>query len=149
MIDALIAYFHYLGMMSLLAALVTEHALIGGELDSRRARQLVFTDRVHWISIAVMLVSGLLRTTWFGKGIAFYTGSPLFHAKMTLFAAVVLLAVYPTLKFLDLRRSIQDGMAPRLPAGVIGRVTLLLRMELIVVIVLPLLAVIMARGFGY
>jgi len=149
MLDAVIAYFHYIGMMSLLAALVAEHMLLGGELDIRRGRQLALTDRVYWVSVGVVLVSGLLRMAWFGKGMAFYAGSPLFHAKMTLFVLVIALSVYPTVKFLDVGRSARDGLPPRLSAGVAGRLKLLLRMELAAVILIPLLAVAMARGFGY
>ncbi len=149
MLDAVVAYFHYLGMMSVLAALVTEHMLLGGELDIRRGRQLALTDRVYWVSMAIALVSGLLRMTWFGKGMAFYTGSALFHAKISLFAVVVVLSIYPSVKIVDLGRSIRDGLPPRLPAGASRRLKLLLRMELTAVILIPLLAVAMARGFGY
>jgi putative membrane protein len=149
MLDAVVAYFHFVGIMSLLAALVAEHMLLGGELDVRRGRQLAATDRVYWCSAAIVLVSGLLRMTWFGKGMAFYAGNPLFHAKMAVFVLVIVLSIYPGLKFLDVRRSTRDGLPPRLPDGVTMRLKMLLRMELAAVILIPLLAVAMARGFGY
>lgn len=149
MIDAVVAYFHYLGMMCLLAALVAEHMLLGGEVDMRRGRQLALTDRVYWVAVAVVLVSGLLRMTWFGKGMAFYAQSALFHAKTGLFVVIVLLSLYPAMKFLDVGRSVRDGLAPRLPEGVVRRLTVLLRLELAVAVLIPLLAVVMARGFGY
>ena len=48
MIDALVAYFHYLAMMCLLAALVGEHLLLGGDPGSGRLRQLAATAVFFW-----------------------------------------------------------------------------------------------------
>jgi putative membrane protein len=149
MADASVAYLHFLGIMCLLAALVGEHLLLGGDLDSKRTRQLVNTDLVYGIAVAVVLVTGLLRLTFFGKGIAFYTGSPLFHAKMGLFVAVVVLSLYPTKCFREMRRELRDGAAPRLGAAHRRRLTLFVRAELTGLVLIPLFAVLMGRGFGY
>lgn len=149
MLDALVAYFHYLGMIGLVAALVTEHALLGGPLDQRRWRQLGIADRVYWLSVAAVVASGLLRTYWFGKGAPFYAGNPLFHVKLGLFTLVVGLSVYPALILARMRRSVREGMTPGTPDANIARMTLFVRLGLAVVILVPLLAVSMGRGFGY
>jgi putative membrane protein len=149
MADASVAYLHFLGMMCLLAALVGEHLLLGGDLDSKRTRQLVNTDLVYRIAVAVVLVTGLLRLTFFGKGIAFYTGSALFHAKMGLFVAVVALSLYPTKCFREMRRELRDGAASRLGVAHRRRLTMFVRAELASLVLIPSFAVLMGRGFGY
>ncbi len=149
MIDAFVAYFHYLGIMILLAALVGEHLLLSGELDAGRGRQLVITDVIYIVAVALVLVSGLLRLSYFGKGLAFYTSNPLFHVKMTLFVIAAILSVYPTVQIRGMRPAVRSGQAPGLGAGMIRRLKLLVRVELMLIASIPLLAVLMGRGFGY
>lgn len=149
MIDAFVAYFHYLGIMILLAALVGEHLLLSGELDAGRGRQLVVTDVIYIVAVAIVLVSGLLRVSYFGKGLAFYTSNPLFHVKMTLFVAAALLSVYPTVQIRGVRSGVRSGRAPDLGASTIRRLKLLVRVELLLIACIPLFAVLMGRGFGY
>jgi putative membrane protein len=149
MINAFVAYFHFLGIMLLLAALVGEHLLLSGELDAGRGRQLVITDVIYIVAVALVLVSGLLRLIYFGKGLAFYTSNPLFHVKMTLFVVAAVLSVYPTVQIRGLRPAVRSGQAPGLGAGMIRRLKLLVRVELMLIATIPLLAVLMGRGFGY
>src|SRR5210317_1603662 len=104
MIDAFVAYFHYLGIMLLLAALVGEHLLLSGELDAGRGRQLVIT---------------------------------------------AILSVYPKVQIRGMRPAVRSGQAPGLGAGMIRRLKLLVRVELMLIATIPLLAVLMGRGFGY
>ena len=99
MIDALVAYVHYLGIMTLMAALVSEHLLIGGTFDLERARQMVTADVIFGVAAAAVLLSGVLRMFYFGKGAAYYLGNPLYHAKLTLFVVAALLSVYPIVQF--------------------------------------------------
>ena len=149
MINAFVAYFHFLGIMLLLAALVGEHLLLSGELDAGRGRQLVITDVIYIVAVALVLVSGLLRLIYFGKGLAFYTSNPLFHVKMTLFVVAAVLSVYPTVQIRGLRPAVRSGQAPGLGAGMIRRLKLLVRVELMLIATIPLLAVLMGRGFGF
>ena len=145
MIDALVAYFHYLAMMCLLAALVGEHLLLGGDPGSGRLRQLAATDRVYDAAVVLVLVTGVLRLTWFGKGIVFYTGNPLFHVKMTLFGVLVLLAVYQARQVARLCAA--ETASP--PMRGIDRLKILVRVQMTLVVLIPALAVLMGRGFGY
>lgn len=149
MVDAFVAYLHYLGMMLLLAALVAEHLILSARLDLARARQLIITDVIYGSAAVVVLITGLLRATYFGKGLPFYTGNPLFHAKVGLFVLAALISVYPTVQFVSLRPAIRAGRTPELSPGLVGRLRLMIRTELTLVVCIPLLAVLMGRGFGY
>lgn len=149
MADAVVAYLHYLGMMLLLGALVGEHLILGGKLDLSRARQLVATDVIYASAAGLVLVTGLLRASYFGKGLPFYTGNPLFHAKVSLFVLAVLISVYPTVRFLSMRAGIRAGRTPELSPELTARLKILIRIELTLIVCIPLLAVLMGRGFGY
>jgi putative membrane protein len=109
----------------------------------------VITDVIYIVAVALVLVSGLLRLIYFGKGLAFYTSNPLFHVKMTLFVVAAVLSVYPTVQIRGLRPAVRSGQAPGLGAGMIRRLKLLVRVELMLIATIPLLAVLMGRGFGY
>lgn len=147
--DAFVAYLHYLGIMVLLGALVGEHLILSGRLDHHRARQLGITDVIYGSAAGVVLVTGLLRATYFGKGLAFYTGNPLFHAKVTLFVLAALISVYPTVQFVSMRPALRAGRPPEFSPALVGRLKVLIRIELTIIALIPLLAVLMGRGFGY
>lgn len=149
MADAVVAYLHYLGMMLLLAALVGEHLILSGKLDLGRARQLVAADAIYASAAGLVLVTGLLRASHFGKGLPFYTGNPLFHAKISLFVLAVLISVYPTVHCFSMRAGIRAGRTPELPSALIDRLKILIRIELTLIACIPLLAVLMGRGFGF
>jgi putative membrane protein len=149
MADALIAYVHYLAMMLLMAALVTEHVLLGSNLELRRARQLATTDLIYVAAAAAVLLTGLLRLLYFGKGAAFYFGNPLFHAKLTLFVVAALLSVYPSVQIAGWRAGLKAGHAPQLQPRRCSVMRWLIRFEMLAIALIPLLAVLMGRGFGY
>jgi putative membrane protein len=149
MADAVVAYLHYLGMMLLLGALVGEHLILSGKLDLQRARQLAATDVIYVSAAALVLVTGLLRASYFGKGLPFYTGNPLFHAKVSLFVLAALISVYPTVQFFSMRAGIRTEQMPELAPALIDRLKILIRIELTLIVCIPMLAVLMGRGFGY
>jgi len=149
LIDAFVAYIHYLGMMTLMAALVSEHLLIGGDFDLARARQLVMVDLIYGVAAGAVLVTGVLRMFYFGKGAAFYLENPLFHAKLGLFIFLALLSVYPTVQFRSWRPGVKAGQLPDVPRTRLTGMRRVVRLELLAVVLIPLLAVMMGRGFGY
>jgi putative membrane protein len=140
--SVLFAFLHHLAAFTLVAAIVLEFVLIRLPVDPTNARRLALADMVVGISAGVLLVVGLLRVFYFEKGAAFYLHNAAFIAKMVLFAAVALLSIYPTLKFLSWRKGRIDPAA--LPA--IRRV---LHLELVGVVLILLCAALMARGIGF
>ncbi|MGD8978204.1 MAG: DUF2214 family protein [Gammaproteobacteria bacterium] len=149
MADAFVAYIHFLGMMMLMAALVTEHVLLGGTLELRRARQLATTDLIYIAAAAAVLLTGILRMFYYGKGAAFYFGNPLFHLKLTLFFVAALLSVYPSVQIAGWRAGLKTGKAPQLQPRRSSVMRWLIRLELLAIVLIPLTAALMGRGFGY
>lgn len=140
--DILTRYFHFAGIMVFSFALITEHGLVKAEVSGRRMQRLAVVDAVYGVSAAVVLITGLVQWLWVGKPAAFYTQNPLFHIKLTVFIVIALLSVYPTVFFAKRRKTGAETV--RVPKPVI----MLLRLELLLLFVLPMLGVLMARGYG-
>lgn len=148
MADAIAAYLHYLSIFLLFALLVLEHRLFKLPLDLDRARSLMRIDIAYGITASLVLATGLARVLWFGKGSAYYLHNSLFHAKVGLFVLVALLSTFPTVVFLGWRNSIKAGQVPVLSPRTGKLLVITLRAELTLLLVLPLLGSLMARGFG-
>lgn len=144
MSEVVISYLHYLGFAALAAALVLELVLFRTEVTGAVARRIARVDAAYGASALIVLVSGLMRLMVFGKPVAYYMKNGLFHVKITLFVVAVLLSVYPTIKFIKNRKAPVDGKVVY-P----GSVGVLLKIQLLILLVIPMLAVMMARGYGF
>jgi putative membrane protein len=140
----LINYAHFLGLAGLFAALTVELALFSPRVGGEVARRLARIDALYGLSALVALGTGLLKVFDGDKPAAYYGANPLFHVKVTLFVVVLLLSVYPTVQFIRRRRAAAD--AEVVYPSSIG---VLLRIQLALLLAMPLLAVLMARGYGY
>jgi putative membrane protein len=148
MAEIIVAYFHFIGIMSLFGALLAEHLLFKKTMSLTQAKSLLLTDLAYGIAAIVVLISGLLRLFYYGKGLSFYLSNPIFHAKISLFLIVAILSIYPTVNLLTWRRSLKKGIIPEIEGKIYKRVILHIRIELTLLTILPFLAVLMARGIG-
>jgi putative membrane protein len=148
MAQALVAYLHYLSIFVLFALLSVEHIQFKLPLDLTRARSLIITDIAYGICASVVLLTGAARALWFTKGADYYLHNSLFHAKVGLFLLVALLSIVPTLTFLQMRNSLNNGQVPQISAARGKWVINCIRAELLLLLMMPLLAVFMARGYG-
>ena len=148
MVHTLVVYLHYLSIFLLFALLSIEHVQFKLPLDLRRARNLIITDLAYGVCAGLVLFTGLARVLWYGKGLDYYLGNSLFHAKVGLFIVIGLISVVPTFVFLNWRNSLQASEVPQVSARQAKLVTGVIRLELLLLLVIPLLAVLMARGHG-
>lgn len=148
MAQAIAAYIHYLSIFILFALLAIEHVQFKLPLDLKRARSLIITDIAYGICAGAVLFSGLARVLWYGRGLDYYLGNSLFHAKVGLFILVGLISVVPTFVFLNWRNSLKAGEIPQVSPAKARLVTLVIRLELLLLLIIPLLATLMARGHG-
>ena len=143
-LDALLAIAHHLVVFPLVAVLVAEAALACGPPDAGRLRQLGRLDRLYGGLSMLVLVVGGLRVVYGAKGWSFYATSPLFWTKLSLFVAVGLLSIVPT------SRLIRWSRAGALPDAAAWRSTQAwMRAQLVVIALIPVAAVLMARGVGH
>ncbi|BCD84950.1 hypothetical protein PSm6_13570 [Pseudomonas solani] len=148
MAQAIAAYLHYLSIFLLFSLLVLEHRLFKLPLDLERARSLIRVDIAYGLSAGLVLATGLARVLWYGKGTEYYLKNSLFHAKIGLFILVALLSALPTFVFLNWRNELKAGQVPQVSPKTAKLVIMAIRLELLLALVIPLLAALMARGFG-
>ncbi len=145
--DILIPYLHYIGIMVLMGSLITEHVVLKPGINKSQIKSLATTDLIYGIAAAVVLVTGLLR--WFVvdvKGAEFFNKNPLFHIKVTLFVVIVILSIFPTLKFLKWRKSVRKGQEVVVTEAEAKKQLMFIRIELLLLAIIPLLAVMVSMG---
>ncbi len=147
--SVLFAFLHHLAAFTLVAAIVVEFFVLREALTASTARILLKADLVYGISAGLLLVIGLMRVFYFEKGPDYYFHSVPFFAKLTLFVAVGLLSIYPTVKFMSWRESVRAGRAPEAGAATITSIRTVLHIELGGVMLILLCAALMARGVGF
>ena len=148
MADALAASLHYLAIFVLFALLTAEHMLFKPDLDAATARRLMRIDIAYGITAGLVLFTGLARVLWFAKGTDYYLHNYLFHAKVSLFVVIGLLSIVPTLTFFGWRNEVLAGQAPNLSPAKARRTIMVIRLELLLLAAMPVLASLMARGYG-
>lgn len=143
-----IAYLHIIAIMVLMGSLISEHVILKPGMTRTQIKSLAAIDLIYGIAAGVVLISGLLRWFVYGKGAAFYLSNPLFHTKLTLFVIMAILSIFPTIKFLKWRKEVNSGTEPDIDGKTVSRLLIFIRIELLIVVILPLLAVMIARGIG-
>lgn len=148
MTGALVAYAHYAAMVFIALLLVFELQACVPGLPAARMRYLARVDLLYVAAAVLALATGVLRVVWFGQGAGFYLHNPVFYIKLALFAAVGLLSIPPTLQYLRWMRALKSGGTAFAEPWQVARVRRYLVAELVLFALIPLMAVLMARGIG-
>jgi len=147
-IDAALAYLHFTAIILLFAFLSVELMLMRGALEPAAIRLLGRVDLWYFGSAIAALVTGFLRLAFGAKGADFYLSSWPVYVKIGLFLAVALISVQPTLTFVRWRRALDHDSGWRVGEDERRRMRRYLMMEVHFAALIPLFAVIMARGLG-
>ncbi|MDP6416515.1 MAG: DUF2214 family protein [Gammaproteobacteria bacterium] len=133
---------HYLAILVLAITLIIENRAISPTISDEEAINLVKVDNVFRISAVLVAVFGLILWLWVGKPREFYRMNLFFQIKLGLFVLAAVLSIYPTFFFFKVRRD-------RLPENAVpSLVRLLMKLELLLLVIIPMLAYLMARGIG-
>ena len=147
-IDAILAYLHFTAIFLVFAFLTVELMLMRGALEPAQIRLLGRVDLWYFGSAIAALATGFLRLMFGAKGADFYLSSWPFYVKVGLFVAVALLSVQPTLEFIRWRRMLDRDAQWKVGDEERRRMRKYLLLEVHVAALIPLFAVIMARGLG-
>lgn len=142
------AYLHFLGIMALMATLLAEYVTLQPNMTRLLIQRLAVIDLSYGMAAGIVLITGVLRFAYFGKGMPYYLGNTLFYVKVGLFLLIALISIYPTVKFLSWRRMLKHDSLPEVDMHSVTRLRYVVRLELGLLLVIPLLAVLMARGIG-
>ncbi|HEV7491109.1 MAG TPA: DUF2214 family protein [Rhodanobacteraceae bacterium] len=144
--DAILAYLHFGAIFTLIWFLAKEWTLLRAGAASLDVERLALADAGFGIAAGAVLVTGGLRAAFGIKGWAFYAHNPVFHVKIGLFVLVGLISIAPTVMFLRWRKARRQDAASRVSEAEWKRARRLVMIELHLVALIPLAAVIMARG---
>ncbi len=147
LLDALLAWLHFLCIFTLVGALVAELVLYRREMSLVRLTQLQRIDSLYGISAGLVVISGVLRVTLGLKGASFYMHSPIFWTKMGLFLVVAFLSIPPTIHYLRLKRRVNAAGAVTVPDGPYRNMWALLTGEAVLLACIPLLATLLTHGY--
>lgn len=141
--DVLFRYIHFLGIILMAGTLMTEVLLVKRKMNGYEIRKAGFVDAAYGMAGVILIAGGLLL--WFKgqKPSFFYTQNPVFLAKLGLVGTVSLLSIWPTIWFITHRKTPDAQQIP-----VPDSVRYIVRAEMALVLAIPLLAVLMARGIG-
>ena len=138
----LVRLLHFAAIFTFAGALVIENMAIKPQITGEDARNLVKVDAVCGISALFVLTFGLTLWLWVGKPSEFYSSNPIFHAKLGLFTLMVLCAIAPAIFFNKHSKSEEEVIEVSLLLRV------LLKFQLVLLVLIPVLALLMARGTG-
>lgn len=146
LVESLLAYAHFVAILSLVVFLTSEAALCRTEwMNAAVVQRLARVDMIYAASAVAVLLTGVARTVWGMKGAGWYWSQPLLHIKFTLFVVIGLMSIKPTLMFIRWKKALAaDGSLPSETEIRTARRWVMIQAHLLVLI--PLAAVMLARG---
>lgn len=142
--EIILRYLHFISIFVIVGSLVSELVLLRRELTRTELVRLATIDGAYGLAALTLLGVGL--TLWlagFGKPASFYSNNWIFLTKIGLFALIGILSIYPTVFFLKNRKGNEKEIV-KIPKAIFW----MLRVELILLCIIPMLAGLMAKGIG-
>jgi putative membrane protein len=146
--DALYAYLHFAAILTLASALGAEALLLRAQPAARTLLALARTDLLYGLSAAAVIATGAARVLLGAQPAGFYASNPVFWTKLGLVVLIGLVSILPTRRILRWRKALRAD-ASFLPAELeLDSTRRLVFAELHLLALVPLPAVLMARGIG-
>ncbi|CAN5764523.1 DUF2214 family protein [soil metagenome] len=147
-LEAILAYLHLVAILTLVVFIASEAALCRVEwMNAKVVERLGRVDMIYGIAAGAVLITGIARTWWGVKGAGWYWTNPLLHTKLALFLVIGLMSIKPTVMFARWRKELKaTGALPADDQVRLARKWVMAQAHLLVLI--PLAAVFLARGFG-
>jgi len=144
-LELFLRYLHFISIFVIVGTLVSEFVFVKPTLKREDIKYLSQIDGVYGLAALSLVTAGL--TLWlggFGKPSEFYSYNWIFLTKLGCFSAIGILSIYPTVFFLRQRKG-----NPTEVVTVPNAIFWCIRLELILLVIIPLLAGLMSRGVGY
>ena len=147
--DAIFAYLHFAAIFALIWFLAKQWTLLKAGVDKLDLRSLALADLGFGLCAGAVLVAGVLRLVFGAKPWVFYAHNPVFHTKMALFVVVGIISIWPTRAFARWRKAAVSDVSFRVDEGEWRSIKRFVLIEMHLIALIPLMAVLMARGIGY
>ena len=147
MLRLAVAWLHLLGLAIGLGAVWARGMALKRPLDAAGLRSVFNADNWWGVAALLSISTGVARA--FGgleKGSAYYLQNHLFLTKLGLYAVVFALEIWPMATLILWRQRLRRGQP--IDTGRAAAFATISRIEAVLLVVMVLLAVSMARGFG-
>ena len=151
MLRITLAALHLIALGLGLGAVIARGTALRESPSNAALRRAFRSDSIWGLSALLWISTGVWRLmAGLEKPPGYYFTNPVFHAKMGLFLAILLLELWPMFTLMRWRRTFSAGeSAERLMTSGAGRkIATLSHIEALVVVVMVFVAVALARGFG-
>jgi putative membrane protein len=146
--DLMLASAHHLAVFTLVALFAAEFALLRPGLSGPRIGQLARLDGVYGGVAGLVIVVGLLRIFFGAVDASYYWGNHAFWGKMAAFLIMGLLTIPPTMAIRNWVKA-SEGVADYAPpVAEIARSRRFIHLQAGVLVLIPIFAAAMARGYG-
>ena len=136
-------YIHFIGIMIVFAMVLAENVLLKEQVNRLEIQRLFKIDGIYGLFSIIVVAAGLYLWLGIGKPAEYYSGNHLFLTKVGLFIIVGILSLWPTIFYFKNRKGNPDELV-LIP----NRIRLIVKLELAILLLIPLLASLMAQGVG-
>jgi putative membrane protein len=147
-ISAVFAWLHLLAVGLGVGLLMAEHWLCRRVPDRLQARLLGQVDLGYQLALIGAFATGLARALYYGQEGAYYLDNRLFWLKIAIFVAMAAVAVGPSLQYLRWNREARSAPSFAPLTREVERVRAAIALGLGLWLILPLISILVARGFG-
>ena len=147
-LDLILAATHHIAVFSLVAIYAAEFALLRPGLAGPRISQLARIDAAYGAVAGIVVVVGIVRVIFGAVGWQYYVGSQFFWAKMAAFVIAGLLTIPPTLAIRRWANAGAGALDYAPPEAEIVANRRFLHLQAAVLLLIPIFAAAMARGYG-
>jgi putative membrane protein len=145
---AVFAWLHLLAVGVGAGMLLTEYWLCRRMPDRIQARLLGQVDMGYQLALIGSLATGLARALYYGQDLPFYLANRLFWLKIAIFFMIVVVAIAPTLQYIRWNREARTAPTFTPLERDVERVRASIALGLGLWLILPLIGILVARGYG-
>ena len=142
-LELIIRYLHFLAILLVFGSLLVEFVLMKQTLPKKMFKLIGKIDALYGLAILLLFGAGLSLWFWVGKPAEFYSQNPIFILKFVLVCLVGILSIWPTIFFIKNQKG-NDEDVVKIPSYI----RKIILVEVVLLLVVPMLAVLMARGVG-
>ena len=142
-LELIIRYLHFLAILLVFGSLLVEIVLVKKTLPKKMLKLIGKIDALYGLAILLLFGAGLYLWFWVGKPAEFYSQNPIFILKFVLVCLVGILSIWPTIFFIKNQKG-NDEDVVKIPSYI----RKIILVEVVLLLVVPMLAVLMARGVG-
>ncbi|MFM9967220.1 MAG: DUF2214 family protein [Burkholderiales bacterium] len=143
---AVLAYLHF-GAMALLAAMIAMELLYLRLGPNAKIIAAMWRVDIFYIGAGILaLLSGALRLGFSPKGVMFYVGNTLFWIKLILVGALALASFLNSQRYASWLHLARTDSTFHPPASEVSLATLLVKIQIALLISIPIFAVLMVHG---